>query len=50
MIDKQVNSMAEALADIADGASVLVGGFGPAGWQAIVGDPRGRCLAEPADP
>ncbi len=31
MIDKIVSSMAEAVADIPDGASVMVGGFGPSG-------------------
>ncbi|MCP4879101.1 MAG: 3-oxoacid CoA-transferase subunit A [Gammaproteobacteria bacterium] len=31
MIDKQVDSVAKAVADIPDGATVLVGGFGEAG-------------------
>ena len=31
MIDKQVASLADAVADIADGATVMVGGFGTAG-------------------
>ncbi len=31
MIDKQVASLAEAVADIADGATVMIGGFGTAG-------------------
>jgi len=31
MIDKQVRSPAEAVADIADGSTVLIGGFGEAG-------------------
>ncbi len=31
MIDKQVSSVAEAVADIPDGATVMVGGFGEAG-------------------
>ena len=31
MIDKQVASLAEAVADVADGATVMIGGFGTAG-------------------
>ena len=31
MIDKQVASLADAVADIADGATVMIGGFGTAG-------------------
>src|SRR5262244_1887057 len=31
-IDKRVNSAAEALADVADGATVLISGFGGAGF------------------
>jgi 3-oxoadipate CoA-transferase alpha subunit len=31
MIDKQVHSMAEAVAGVADGATVMIGGFGGAG-------------------
>ena len=31
MINKQVASLAEAVADIFDGATVMVGGFGEAG-------------------
>jgi len=31
MIDKQVESVAEAVADVHDGATVLIGGFGAAG-------------------
>jgi 3-oxoadipate CoA-transferase alpha subunit len=31
MIDKRVNSVAEAVADIFDGATVMIGGFGEAG-------------------
>ena len=31
MIDKQVNSLDEAVADVFDGATVMVGGFGEAG-------------------
>ncbi len=31
MIDKRVNSVAQALADVPDGATILVGGFGTAG-------------------
>lgn len=31
MINKQVASLAEAVADIADGASIMIGGFGEAG-------------------
>ena len=31
MIDKRVNSITEALADISDGATVMIGGFGEAG-------------------
>lgn len=31
MIDKRVNSVARALADVPDGATILVGGFGTAG-------------------
>jgi 3-oxoadipate CoA-transferase alpha subunit len=31
MIDKFVHSMAEAMADVKDGATVLLGGFGPVG-------------------
>lgn len=31
MIDKRVNSAAQAVADIPDGASVMIGGFGEAG-------------------
>jgi len=31
MIDKITHSIAEALADVADGSTVLIGGFGPAG-------------------
>ena len=30
MIDKQVESVAEAVADVHDGATVLIGGFGAA--------------------
>jgi 3-oxoadipate CoA-transferase alpha subunit len=29
MIDKSITSAAEAVADIQDGASVMIGGFGP---------------------
>jgi 3-oxoadipate CoA-transferase alpha subunit len=31
MIDKQVASLADAVADVADGATVMIGGFGTAG-------------------
>ena len=31
MIDKQINSLSEAVADIFDGATVMIGGFGEAG-------------------
>jgi acyl CoA:acetate/3-ketoacid CoA transferase alpha subunit len=31
MIDKQMASAAEAVADVFDGASVMIGGFGEAG-------------------
>ena len=31
MIDKRVATLAEAVADVADGATVLVGGFGNSG-------------------
>ena len=31
MIDKQVSSLAEAVADVHDGATVMIGGFGEAG-------------------
>ena len=31
MIDKQVSGLAEALADVFDGATVMIGGFGEAG-------------------
>ena len=31
MIDKQVATLAEAVADVADGATVMIGGFGTAG-------------------
>ena len=31
MIDKRLPSAAEAVADIADGSSIMVGGFGEAG-------------------
>jgi len=31
MIDKRLNSAAEAVADIFDGATVMIGGFGEAG-------------------
>ena len=31
MIEKQVASLADALADVADGATVMIGGFGTAG-------------------
>ena len=31
MINKQINSVAEAVADISDGATVMIGGFGEAG-------------------
>lgn len=34
MIDKQLQSAAEAVADIRDGASIMVGGFGTAGMPA----------------
>lgn len=31
MIDKSVATLAEAVAVIPDGASIMIGGFGPAG-------------------
>ena len=31
MIDKRIDSLADAVADIFDGATVLIGGFGEAG-------------------
>ena len=31
MIEKQVASLADAVADVADGATVMIGGFGTAG-------------------
>ena len=31
MIDKQVSTVAEAITDIFDGATVMIGGFGEAG-------------------
>ncbi|HXX11125.1 MAG TPA: 3-oxoacid CoA-transferase subunit A, partial [Burkholderiales bacterium] len=34
MIDKIVSSVTEALADVPDGATILIGGFGPAGMPA----------------
>ena len=34
MIDKIVSSVREALADVPDGATILIGGFGPAGMPA----------------
>ena len=38
MIDKRVGSVAEALADLGDGASVMIGGFGEAGVPAQLVD------------
>src|ERR1700724_3186284 len=35
-IDKRVNSAAEALADVADGATVLISGFGGAGFPNVL--------------
>src|SRR5262245_33912524 len=34
MINKTVSSVTEALADVPDGATILIGGFGPAGMPA----------------
>ena len=31
MINKQINSLSEAVADIFDGATIMIGGFGEAG-------------------
>jgi 3-oxoadipate CoA-transferase alpha subunit len=31
MIEKEVGSLADAVADVADGATVMIGGFGTAG-------------------
>ena len=31
MIEKQVASLGDAVADVADGATVMIGGFGTAG-------------------
>ena len=38
MIDKQLPSPEAALADVRDGATVMVGGFGPAGQPAVLID------------
>ena len=35
-IDKRVHSAAEALADVADGATVLISGFGGAGFPNVL--------------
>ena len=35
-IDKRVNSAAEALADVSDGATVLISGFGGAGFANVL--------------
>ena len=46
-IDKRVNSAAEALADVADGATVLISGFGGAGFTNVL--IRGLREAGPKD-
>ena len=46
-IDKRVNSAAEALADVADGATVLISGFGGAGFPNVL--IRGLREAGPKD-
>ena len=46
-IDKRVNSAAEALADVADGATVLISGFGGAGFPNVL--IRGLREAGPRD-
>jgi 3-oxoadipate CoA-transferase, alpha subunit len=38
VIDKQVASAAQALADVADGSTVMIGGFGSAGQPAALID------------
>jgi 3-oxoacid CoA-transferase A subunit len=46
-IDKRVNSAAEALADVADGATVMISGFGGAGFPNVL--IRGLREAGPRD-
>ena len=54
MIDKTLPSCAAAVADIADGATIMIGGFGTAGLpdeliDALVSDHQSRLLAENAE-
>ncbi len=35
-IDKQINSAADALKDVSDGATVLISGFGGAGFPNVL--------------
>ncbi len=46
-IDKRIASAAEALADVADGAIVLIGGFGGAGFPNVL--IRALCARAPKD-